>query len=64
MPLIETRFSATFFIWLAFTVTMITAMVTDAVADSAGFFLIGFAIFVIGAAGATMAIWKYGSPGW
>jgi hypothetical protein len=59
----ETRLLATFFIWLAFTVTMIASMVTNLARDSGGFFLIGFMIFVIGAVVATQAVWKYGSAG-
>jgi len=62
MPINETRLLATFFIWLSFTVTMVAAMVTDVAVNSGIFFLIGFAIFVIAAAAATMAVWKFGSP--
>jgi hypothetical protein len=57
----ETRLMATFLIWLAFTVTMVTAMVTGIASDSGAYFLAAFTIFVIGVSVATTAVWRYGS---
>lgn len=57
----ETRVLATFFIWVAFTVTMAVALAANIAADSGLFFLIGFGIFVTGVSTATKAVWGYKS---